>query len=122
MVTLSLLWVQWQRRHWLEGAKFYLLFALAVPPLVINLGVYLEFAALILPALFALLFRSSLYWWAAISLGIVGGSAGFLMSLWGDYPVGPSIVLAMAAVGAVGVIVKRASLHFQRAESRSLTS
>ncbi len=30
MVTLSLLWVQWQRRHWLEGAKFYLLFALAV--------------------------------------------------------------------------------------------
>ncbi|EOA6546942.1 metal ABC transporter permease [Vibrio vulnificus] len=122
MVTLSLLWVQWLRSHWLEGAKFYLLFALAVPPLVINLGVYLEFAALILPALFALLFRNSLYWWAAISLGIVGGSAGFLMSLWGDYPVGPSIVLTMAGVGAVGVMVNLASLYFQRADSRPLSS
>ncbi|HAS6041812.1 TPA: zinc ABC transporter permease, partial [Vibrio vulnificus] len=41
---------------------------------------------------------------------------------WGDYPVGPSIVLTMAGVGAVGVMVKLASLYFQRADSRPLSS
>lgn len=122
VVTFALLWVQWQRRQWLEGPKFYLMFALAVPPLVVNLGVYLEFAALILPALFALRFKPQHYWWSAMSVGVMGGAAGFLVSLWWDYPVGPSIVLAMVVLGLIGVLGQSMRALFRRQLRSSLPS
>lgn len=110
LVTLILLWIQFQRRRWLTGPAFYILFALAVPPLVINLGVYLEFAALIMPALFALLFKPRQYWWASLGLGLLGGGGGFLLSFYWDYPVGPSVVITMAVFAMVGVALRQITL------------
>ncbi|RBM28728.1 metal ABC transporter permease [Vibrio tarriae] len=104
VVTIILCWVNWQKSAWLTGPAFYVLFALAIPPLVISLGVYLEFAALIMPALFALLFKPSQYWWAAFGIGLTGGAIGFFTSLWWDYPLGPSVVIAMASFGILGAL------------------
>ncbi|WP_282177757.1 metal ABC transporter permease [Vibrio nereis] len=101
LVTVGLVLVQIWRPIWLRGQGFYLLFALAIPPLVISLGVYLEFASLIIPALVVAMWPTRHSWLVALSLGLTGGIAGFIASLFWDYPIGPSVVLAMVVTGLI---------------------
>lgn len=116
LVSMGLVLVQIWRPMWLAGRGFYLLFALAIPPLVISLGVYLEFASLIIPALVVAMWPTRSPWLVALSLGITGGIAGFVASLFWDYPIGPSVVLAMVVAGLVISAAKVAQQKLIRPE------
>ncbi|KJY80372.1 metal ABC transporter permease [Vibrio nigripulchritudo] len=102
--------IQIWRPGWLAGRGFYVLFALAIPALVISLGVYLEFACLIIPALAVIMSGSRRIWLSALAIGVIGGVGGFYASLLWDYPIGPSVVLAMAATGFVYLLVSKLSV------------
>lgn len=104
-VALALVAIQIWRDNWLSGRSFYILFAIAVPPLVMSLGVYLEFASLIIPALAVVKLNHRPMWLGAVTVGMVGGIGGFYASLIFDYPVGPCVVLCMAATGFVYAIM-----------------
>ncbi|MGR6839562.1 metal ABC transporter permease [Aliivibrio wodanis] len=100
-VAVILVAIQILRDNWLTGRSFYILFAIAIPPLVMSLGVYLEFACLIIPALSVVTMNNRAMWLGAIGVGMVGGVGGFYTSLIWDYPVGPCVVLSMAVAGLV---------------------
>ncbi len=106
-VALVLIVIQQWKAHWLDGRAFYLLFALAIPPLVINVGVYLEFAALIIPALALVYLPKNTNVLFAVLMGCIAGGFGFMASLWWDLPIGPIVVVAMALVALVVVLAAR---------------
>lgn len=85
---------------WSRGPGFYLLFAVLVTVSVQQLGLYLVFCTLIVPAL-ATRHLLRLPAWAAYGLGVAGYSLGLLLSLYLDWPSGASVVLALLALGAV---------------------
>jgi zinc/manganese transport system permease protein len=91
----------------LGNLGFYALFALAVTASVQLVGVYLVFASLIVPALatYRLRKRRTII---AYAVGVAGYGAGLLLSVWSDLPTGAAIVWAMAVVGAVLMLWKRA--------------
>lgn len=96
LITLIVVSVARYKGNWLSGKGFYLLFALVIPPLVLNLGVYLEFAALIVPVLFTATISSKKgRLIAAMILGMSGLLCGFGISVVYDLPIGPSIVIGM---------------------------
>ncbi|KAB0300250.1 zinc ABC transporter permease [Vibrio fortis] len=101
VVAMALVVIQTWCSRWLSGHGFYLLFAIAVPPLVMSLGVYLEFASLIIPALAVVRESGFRMWFGAVSVGVIGGIGGFYASLIFDYPVGPFVVLGMAITGLI---------------------
>ena len=107
LVAAVLACIQYWRPCWLSNRSFYLLFALAIPPLVMSLGVYLEFACLIIPALAVAMCGHRFMWLSAVSIGVVGGVGGFYASLLFDYPVGPCVVLSMALVGLIYKLVSQ---------------
>jgi zinc/manganese transport system permease protein len=77
---------------------FYLLFACAVTVSVQQVGLYLVFATLIVPALATRRFER----WrlaAGYALGVIGYASGLALSLATDLPPGPLIVCAMTALG-----------------------
>jgi zinc/manganese transport system permease protein len=77
---------------------FYLLFSCAVTISVQQVGLYLVFATLIVPALATRRFgRARLA--AGYALGVLGYAAGLALSLPTDLPPGPLIVCAMVALG-----------------------
>ncbi|WP_438894519.1 hypothetical protein, partial [Bacillus cereus group sp. BC309] len=80
------------RSCWLQGKAFYFLFAVAIPPLVINLGVYLEFASLIIPALAVCYLPWQRKTAAGLAIGYIAMMAGFAASLYWDWPIGPAVV------------------------------
>ncbi len=83
---------------------FYLIFALAITASVQLVGVYLVFASLILPAL-AVRHRSRP--WSVLTgwlLGSLAYAAGLTASALFDWPAGPAIVLALAAVALMAGI------------------
>ena len=99
----SIILVIWFRyRHQLNGAGFYLLFALSVTASVQLIGVYLVFSSLIVPALATL--RLNLRGYrriaAGYAIGVIGYAAGLVISTATDLPSGPVIVwcLAMTAI------------------------
>lgn len=73
VVAMALVVIQTWCSRWLSGHGFYLLFAIAVPPLVMSLGVYLEFASLIIPALAVVRESCFRMWFGAVSVGVIGG-------------------------------------------------
>lgn len=81
-------------------AGFYLLFACAVTVSVQLVGLYLVFATLVIPAL-ATFFVKRGRLAKAYAIGILGYAAGLAASVAADLPSGPTIVCAMAAVGAL---------------------
>ncbi|MBM3645459.1 MAG: metal ABC transporter permease [Alphaproteobacteria bacterium] len=97
-------------RGWLArgGIGFYVAFALAVTASVQVIGVYVVFATLIAPALAASAFTERRAAPMAITSGIAGYLAGVSASVWGDWPTGPCIVLALIATTAAFALVGRA--------------
>ena len=95
-----LLCVNRLRPNWLNGVGFYALFALSIPLLVQSLGVYLEFAMLVVPAVACTYCAVKYRALAAWLIGLLGLLAGFALSLWFDWPSGPAIVV-MIGVGAL---------------------
>ena len=79
---------------------FYLLFAVTVTASVQLIGVYLVFASLIIPALFTRE-QSAYSLPAGYAIGVVGYTAGLLVSTWLDLPAGPVIVWSLALCGGV---------------------
>lgn len=86
----------WIRDH-LQGFGFYAIFAFAVTASVQLVGVYLVFAALIIPALAT---RSIENRWLRIScgygVGLVGAATGLLVTINMDLPAGAIVVLCVA--------------------------
>lgn len=101
-------------RHRLGVAGFYLLFAAAVTLAVQQVGLYLVFATLIVPAL-ATHYASSgngLRRYAkAYGVAALGYALGLMASAWFDLPSGAMIVCSMAVVGvlAAGLLRGRAA-------------
>lgn len=81
-----------------DATLFYALFALSVTLSVQLVGVYLVFASLIIPALTT---RRRRRLGAAYAVGFTGYLLGLLGSMATDLPTGPSVVWAMAIVGAL---------------------
>jgi zinc/manganese transport system permease protein len=106
LYAVLLAWWMWRGRR-LGRLGFYLIFALVITASVQLVGVYLVFASLILPALAArnLPTRSGLL--AGWALGALAYAAGLAASTWLDWPAGPAIVIALAAVALLGRSVMR---------------
>lgn len=83
---------------WSRGNGFYVLFAVLVTVSVQQLGLYLVFCTLIVPALAT---RHLLHApvWAAYALGAAGYAGGLLLSLWFDWPSGAAVVLNLLVLG-----------------------
>jgi zinc/manganese transport system permease protein len=111
--VLLALWV-WRGRT-LGGLGFYLIFALAITASVQLVGVYLVFASLILPALavrHAPPRRGLLTGWL---LGALAYTLGLAASALFDWPAGPAIVVALAAIAALaGNLARLAATTRQR--------
>ena len=119
LLSGQILWVDWPRllqvavlyaailgiwsryRQRLNGVGFYLLFALAVTASVQLVGVYLVFSSLIIPALATL--RLNLSGGRRVAtgyaIGVIGYTAGLLVSTLTDLPSGPMIVWCLAITG-----------------------
>lgn len=82
---------------WLEGAGFYLLFALVITLSVELVGVYLVFSSLILPALAVNKYCGKARWAWAYLVGLVGYGAGLILSASLDLPSGATIVATLAS-------------------------
>ena len=98
---LWLVWRQFASRLGTFG--FYGLFAIAVTASVQLVGVYLVFASLIIPALATHTLKKQRLS-IAYGIGIIGYSAGLLLSLWLDLPSGATIVWTMAMAGTLCLI------------------
>jgi zinc/manganese transport system permease protein len=96
--AILFVWLRWQAR--IGRAGFYLLFACVVTISVQLVGVYLVFASLIVPPLATrrIAQRRRAAAWA---LGLAGYVVGIAVSVTLDWPTGPLIVWALAALGVL---------------------
>ncbi len=108
LLYAMLLILGWYFRQRLQGAGFYLIFALAVTASVQLVGVYLVFSSLIIPALATLRKRLSgrRRLIAGYLIGVLGYGAGLLVSAVTDLPSGPVIVWALAVTGILAQLVR----------------
>ncbi|EKO3659424.1 zinc ABC transporter permease [Vibrio metschnikovii] len=114
VIALAMLIVVRYRSCWLQGKAFYFLFAVAIPPLVINLGVYLEFASLIIPALAVCYLPWQRKTAIGLAIGYIAMIAGFAASLYWDWPIGPAVVFAMMWCAVVMVFGAQARALLQQ--------
>jgi zinc/manganese transport system permease protein len=94
---------------WYSGLRnsplgFYLLFAVAITASVQVVGVYLVFASLIVPALFA---RNRLL--PGLAIGALGYSLGLVASGLFDLPSGAAIVLALVLVASLAGLFRKSN-------------
>ncbi len=128
LMSGQILWVSWQqlllpavvysvilalifaRPKVLDGAAFYLLFAVVITLSVELVGVYLVFSTLILPALAInkLSGRHVLLW--AYGVGLVGYLLGLYLSASFDLPSGAAIVATLALSAIIFRLVSKAKL------------
>jgi len=102
--TIVVIWQVLQRR--LGRAGFYLLFAAAVTLSVQQVGLYLVFATLIVPAL-ATHRVASRRQPKAYAVALAGYAVGLAASAWLDLPSGAMIVCAMVAVAVLAALFAR---------------
>ncbi|MCE9679843.1 metal ABC transporter permease [Shewanella sp. AS1] len=96
IVSLLVLGTIAYRPRLLDGAAFYLMFALVITLSVELVGVYLVFSSLILPALAVNKYPGRGKWVMAYGVGIVGYSVGLILSAVFDLPSGAAIVATLA--------------------------
>ena len=136
LMSGQILWVSWQqlllptviysailglifyKPKILDGAAFYLLFALVITLSVELVGVYLVFSTLILPALAInkLQGKRILLW--AYGVGLVGYLLGLYLSASFDLPSGATIVATLAFSALVFRLISKVGL---KKEKRMLT-
>ncbi len=101
-VLVLLLWRYEPLRR--SSIGFYALFAIAITSAVQLIGVYLVFASLIIPALAQ---PDPARLRQAMLIGLVGYSAGLLLSLLSDLPTGPLVIWCLAlSAGGYGLFIK----------------
>ena len=105
---LAALWLAYGQR--LRRAGFYLLFACAVTLSVQQVGLYLVFATLIIPALATHYVRRHRRLRAYV-VAIAGYTGGLLASAWYDLPSGAMIVCTLALAGMVSALVSPGRLN-----------
>jgi zinc/manganese transport system permease protein len=93
------------RRDYLGGLGFYLIFAVAITASVQQVGVYLVFASLILPALAVRRLPARTATAAGWGLGALGYALGLVASARFDWPAGPAIVVALAGLALLAARV-----------------
>lgn len=128
LMSGQILWVNWQqlllpgvvysailalifvKPKVLDGAAFYILFALVITLSVELVGVYLVFSTLILPALAInkLQGKQVLLW--AYGVGLVGYLLGLYLSASFDLPSGAAIVATLAFSAVIFRLVSKASV------------
>jgi len=128
LMSGQILWVSWQqlllpavaysailtlifvRPKVLDGASFYLLFAIVITLSVELVGVYLVFSTLILPALAInkLKGKGILLW--AYAVGLVGYLLGLYLSATFDLPSGAAIVATLALSAIIFRMITRLRL------------
>ena len=92
----------------LNGAAFYLLFALVITLSVELVGVYLVFSSLILPALAINQLTGKYVLLYAYAVGLVGYLLGLYLSASFDLPSGAAIVATLALSAIVFRLVSKA--------------
>ena len=97
-VLLAAIWLAYGPK--LRRTGFYLLFACAVTLSVQQVGLYLVFATLIMPAL-ATHYTGSHRRLRAYAVAVTGYATGLLASAWYDLPSGAMIVCTMALAGLI---------------------
>ena len=105
LLTAILLTVRNGFRRHLGNFGFYALFAVAITASVQQVGIYLVFASLIVPALVTYRRAKRRYLFAFVT-GIAGYASGLLLSVWFDLPAGAAIVWAMVLSGGMVRFVK----------------
>jgi zinc/manganese transport system permease protein len=88
----------WKKHDWVYGKGFFMVLAVAVVFSVQAVGVYLVFASLIMPVLWAALVGRTCRLWTLIGLGGLAYLLGMLLSLWVDLPTSGLVVLMMPLV------------------------
>lgn len=88
---------------------FYALFGLVVTSSVHIAGVLLVFALLVVPPVISLLFTGKkskrlLFGWI---IAVSGALVGIHLSLYGDFPTGPTIIVVLVASLVISLIIKR---------------
>ena len=129
LMSGQILWVSWQqlllptivysailalilyRPKILDGAAFYLLFAVVITLSVELVGVYLVFSTLILPALAINKLQGTRVLLWAYGVGLVGYLLGLYMSATFDLPSGAAIVATLALSAVVFRLVSRLGLR-----------
>jgi len=91
----------WKRNQWVFGPGFYSVMAVAVVFSVQAVGVYLVFASLIMPVLWAAIAGGRVGLAHLVGLGVLAYLIGMLLSLWSDLPASGLIVLMMPLVLSV---------------------
>ena len=86
---------------------FYFMFALAVTASVQQVGVYLVFASLIIPALATRQYSGKQRLLAGYGTGIAGYAIGLVLSTLFDLPSGAIVVWCMTAVAVVIFVLSR---------------
>ncbi len=132
LMSGQILWVNWQqlllpavvysailaliviRPKILNGAFFYLLFALVITLSVELVGVYLVFSTLILPALAINKLQGKYVLLWAYGVGLIGYVFGLFLSASFDLPSGATIVTTLALSA---VLFRLSSKVFMKAES-----
>lgn len=89
---------------------FYLVFAVVVTISVQLVGLYLVFTTLIVPAL-ATRGMARARAWAGCGIGVAGYASGLAISAYTDWPAGPAIVWAMAAIALATAATRSAVRH-----------
>lgn len=125
LMSGQILWVSWQqlllpavvysailalifiRPKVLDGASFYLLFALVITLSVELVGVYLVFSTLILPALAINKLQGKYALLCAYCVGLAGYLLGLYLSASFDLPSGAAIVATLAVSAAVFRLTKK---------------
>lgn len=104
LLFMGILLLWWRLEQWRQQL-FYPLFAIVVTTSVQLVGLYLVFASLILPALASIKatgLRGVFNGWV---IGMSGYAMGILLSLLFDWPTGPAIVCALAAMSLLATSI-----------------
>ena len=99
-------WFRWRER--LGRSGFYLLFAVTVTVSVQLVGVYLVFTSLIVPAIATHQYPANRQLFVGYALTALSYAAGLLASALTDMPSSPVIVWAMALIGMLVLLGRRA--------------
>ncbi len=117
----QILWVSWSQIFWSAAVYaaalaawfgmprwrrglFYGIFPVVITISVQLIGVYLVFAILIMPALGAIKFKECSRLAIAYGIAFTAIAAGLIISVLADFPAGPMIVLALAAISLASVL------------------
>lgn len=99
LITAAMLMLVWLKPEFMKGSGFYLIFAILMPITVKLMGIYLEFALLVIPALCAATLKGTRFFVASISIGVVGILSGIAVSARYDLPSGASVVITLFIAG-----------------------